>query len=344
MQMKKYVKGGGAVEVKSRDGSERLYVEVNAWQRWLPSFIGHRSSVVGRPRAEGGRWNGRHWTHARGESTALYHVQLHLLPSKVNTYHEYHYVEMSQLPSSSKSPIPANLRFQRRTSEREFYEGAFKPGSSNLSRNNSTTNTNMDYSQAINQDSDHPAGSSPWETGSPQQARDGFGSSAGNSSSHVNSSPYGRSSVDHMDRPSTDNSTSTTSTENGHTPNSPSPYLKQSQQYSQQQSQQYSQQQYSQQQSQPYPQQHSQQHAYPQRQHSHQDNNQPQRYHGNPRLQAQVHHQQQQQQAPRPPTQYKLSMKITGLERSGRKDAVIVFDAQVSHVFLIPLTSVTLSY
>lgn len=214
------------------------------------------------------------------------------------------HVAMSQSSQShDKSPVPANLRFQRRTSERAFYEGAFKPGT-------------MDYSQAISHDPDHPAGSSPWGSNSPQQTRhESMGSDVPHTSLPQSAFASDRPSIDQLDRPSTATS------ENGDSNNSPySPQSQsQSQYYAQQQQQQ-------------------QQYGYQQRQQSYQqqnpsyENSQPQRYHGNPRLQAQVQQQQQAQQPQKPPMQYKLQIKITGLERSGRKDAVFVFDAHVSQI------------
>lgn len=216
------------------------------------------------------------------------------------------HVAMSASSSNDKSAVPANLRFQRRTSERAFYEGAFKPA--------------MDYSAAISSDPDLPAGSSPWASNSPQHNRNSFGVPSNNdvsSGTLSSSTPYGASanghdSVDHLDRPSTSGSDALATSENGDSINSP--YQPQAQSYPQHQA----------------PGQHPshQQRQYQQQQQQQQsvgyENNQPQRYH-NPRLQAQ----QQQQQPQRPSPQYKLQVKISGLERSGRKDAVFVFDAYV---------------
>lgn len=209
---------------------------------------------------------------------------------------------MSASSSNNKSAVPANLRFQRRTSERAFYEGTFKPG--------------MDYSAAISSDPDLPAGSSPWASNSPQHNRSSFGVPSNNdvsSGTLSSSTPYGASangdgSVDHLDRPSTSGSDAPATSENGDSINSP--YQPQAQSYPQHQA----------------PGHHP---SHQQRQHQQQqpvgyESNQPQRYH-NPRLQAQ----QQQQQPQRPSPQYKLQVKISGLERSGRKDAVFVFDAYV---------------
>lgn len=195
-------------------------------------------------------------------------------------------------PSQSKSPTPANLRFQRRTSERAFYEGAFKPG--------------MDYS-AINNQDDHVQGGSPWAS-SPQNSRANFGASANSDvpPNALSQSPYGRSSqeagsVEHVDRPSTAGSSTLAQSENGDSQHSPYQPQQSGQPYAQEQHYQ-SQPQYQQ-----------------QRQYQESPNQRPesQRYHSS----------RPQQQRPAP--QYKLSAKITALERTGRKDSILRFDVYV---------------
>ena len=71
-----------------------------------------------------------------------------------------------------------------------------------------------------------------------------------------------------------------------------------------------------------------QQQAAGQQQYPPQQRQEPQRYHGAGRQEA------QQPQAP----QYKLQAKITGLERSGRKDPIMRFDVHVSTQALLDLT------
>lgn len=202
--------------------------------------------------------------------------------------------------SQSKSPVPANLRFQRRTSERAFYEGAFKPG--------------MDYS-AINSDQDHGQGASPWAS-SPQHTRANFGAAATTDvpSNNLSHSSYTRQSqeVDHSDRPSTAGSSTLAQSENGDSTHSPYQQQRSGQQYTQEQHYQ-SQPQYHQQQQRPYQQ-------GPGQDNSH-HRSEPQRYHSA----------RPQQQKPAP--QYKLSAKITALERTGRKDSILRFDVYVRLTF-----------
>jgi len=64
---------------------------------------------------------------------------------------------------------------------------------------------------------------------------------------------------------------------------------------------------------------------------SHEENRRPHsaRYHQN----APPHPQQQQQPRQQHQPQYKLQAKITGLERAGKKDPILRFDAYVCHVY-----------
>ncbi|KAF4553248.1 Vps5-like protein 1 [Elsinoe fawcettii] len=111
--------------------------------------------------------------------------------------------------SSSKSPVQVP-RFQRRTSERAYLEGSFKPGG-------------MDYS-TLPHDPDHPEGRSPWAA-SPKQSRD-FGSRPNDltNDSANPQSPFGANSADasnYSERPSTSGSTAAMRSENGDSPQSP---------------------------------------------------------------------------------------------------------------------------
>jgi len=195
-------------------------------------------------------------------------------------------------PSSGKAPtfVP---RFQRRTSERAYFEGAFKPGG-------------MDYSSSLANDPDHPSGASPWAT-SPKQSRD-FGPRANNDGppaptslgSPAHQSTFGQSGSEggqYANRSSTSDSTTVVDSENGEFQQSP--YRTQ-----QPQNPQYAQQY----------QQHDQQPPYQAA--AEQRRPEAQRYH--PRPQQKPHH-----------PQYKLQCKITGLERTGKKDPILRFDAQV---------------
>ncbi|GAB7348746.1 hypothetical protein MBLNU459_g7480t1 [Dothideomycetes sp. NU459] len=202
-----------------------------------------------------------------------------------------------------KSPTPASLRFQRRTSERAFYEGAFKPGT--------TAAAAMDYS-AINNDHDHDhdhdhaVGASPWASSSPQHSRANFGAAAANADAP---SPYraasqDHGSVEHSARPTTadwDSSTLAPS-ENGDSVHSP--YQPGQNQYPQHQQHQH---------------QHQQQHQRQYQQPSAHDSHRPdsQRYHS------------ARPQPQKPAPQYKLSAKITALERTGRKDSILRFDTNL---------------
>lgn len=218
-----------------------------------------------------------------------FRLQLHLhpLPSQI-----HHASSMSS--SSLKSPVQVP-RFQRRTSERAYFEGAFKPGG-------------MDYSTLPN-DADHPEGSSPWAS-SPKQSRD-FGARPADLSSGTAppQSPFGASAQEasnYSERPSTSDSATLARSETDEGPQSP--YNREPAGQSQQ--------------GQPYgqqgpPHQHSGEQARPQ---------QAARYHARPAQQ------QQQAQAQRPQPQYKLQCKITALERTGKKDPIFRFDAYVSKV------------
>ncbi|KAI7230542.1 vacuolar protein sorting-associated protein vps17 [Hortaea werneckii] len=76
-------------------------------------------------------------------------------------HHDHHYSYSPGPSTNSKAPVPrqpANLRFQRRTSERAFYEGAL--------RESTPTTPIMDYGAA--------SGSSPWAS-SPDASRTSFG-------------------------------------------------------------------------------------------------------------------------------------------------------------------------
>jgi len=256
----------------------------------------------------------------------------------------------SSSSQSDKTAIPANLRFQRRTSERAFYEGAFKPGNNyintsdynniNDSTSSSHSNAGMDYSAAMSSDPDHPAGSSPWASNSPSQSRTNIGNAFNNdvpqNSLSQSQSPYGgggassydRGSVENLGgaRPSTRGSSTLVGSENGDSTDSPyQPHFQSHASQSQVPGMRYpsSQQQDQQGQYQQQDQRQYQQNPRQQQQSGVSESTQPQRYHS-----TRPH---PQQQASKPGPQYKLHVKITGLERSGRKDAVFVFDAHVRH-------------
>lgn len=194
-------------------------------------------------------------------------------------------ISAGKRPASSSRP--QNLRFQRRTSERAYLEGAYRDGSVTSpeisAQRQSYIGRGMDYSAAA-------AGSSPWAN-SPEASRQSFGDQveAGDSL--------------------------------------PPPVIQQQQQresgeeggWSAEQQQQWQQQGQQQQ----YPQQGQQQQQY---QGNGEENRRPHsaaRYHGAP-----PHHQPPQQQR-QPAPQYKLQAKITGLERTGKKDAILRFDVYV---------------
>ncbi|KAF2220172.1 vacuolar sorting-associated protein [Elsinoe ampelina] len=151
----------------------------------------------------------------------------------------------------------------------------------------------MDYS-SLPHDPEHPEGSSPWAV-SPKQSRD-FGSRPDLSGSANPQSPFGPNSAEasnYSERPSTSDSTAAIRSENGDGPQSP--YIRDSPEQSQNISQQGQQQQYQQQGG---------------------DQQRPQ--------QAARYHPRQPQ---KPQPQYKLQCKITALERTGKKDPILRFDA-----------------
>ena len=185
--------------------------------------------------------------------------------------------------SNSKAPVPrtpTNLRFQRRTSERAFYEGALRDGG-------------MDYPGA---------GTSPWAS-SPDASRTSFGGDVPRAS--LDSPAFQQHEGDAGGSGSAQNG------EEHHEQNTSSPGQPGS--WSPEQQRQWQQQQQARQQGQqPQPQE-------PQRAPG-EESRRPQsaRYHGVPP-------QQQRQHVP----QYKLQAKITGLERSGKKDPILKFDVYV---------------
>nr|POE79570.1 vacuolar protein sorting-associated protein 17 [Quercus suber] len=146
-------------------------------------------------------------------------------------------------------PTPQNLRFQRRTSERAYLEGALRDG----------TASTMDYA----------AGNSPWAS-SPEAGRNSFQGD----------------SVPRHDLPVS--ALAEQNEANGQT----DPYSGQQQQWSPEQQQQWEQ------------------------QRGGEENKRPQS--------ARYHNIQSQQRQHMP--QYKLQAKITGLERTGKKDSILKFD------------------
>lgn len=190
------------------------------------------------------------------------------------------YTMSASSSTDSKRPQQPS-RFQRRVSERNYYEGHFKPSS------DSNTGT------APNLGMDHP---DPWA--SPKQSRNGFGD--------ADLTPAQLPPPHEQDAEDT-GAASSAAQHNHETNGSPYRYRgptnpEQQYQYQQQQPQQQQQQQYGQESYRP----------------------QSARYHHAPQQQQQQqyqqHQQQQQQSQHRAPPQYKLSAKITGLERTGRKD------------------------
>nr|POE58983.1 vacuolar protein sorting-associated protein 17 [Quercus suber] len=153
-------------------------------------------------------------------------------------------------------PVPQNLRFQRRTSERAYLEGSLRDG----------TAPAMDY----------PAGNSPWAS-SPEAGRNSF--QGDNVPRHDLPAPALAEQTD----------------VNGQA----DVYQGQQQQWSPEQQQQWQQQQ----------QRHEQQRGG-------EENRRPQS--------ARYHNVQPQQRQHMP--QYKLQAKITGLERTGKKDSILKFD------------------
>lgn len=185
-------------------------------------------------------------------------------------------------------PYAQNLRFQRRTSERAYYEGSYREG---------PPTPRMDYSASAG----FAGGSSPWAS-SPEASRASFGD-ANVSREDLPPPAVGHGSgSDGIERPGS-----------GWDQDQQRQWLPQTESHGQQQQQQSQQQQ--------------QQQEYQSDGHRNDEtsteNRRPQsaaRYHGAP-----PHHAQQRQQP-----QYKLQTKITGLERTGKKDAILRFDVYVS--------------
>ncbi|KAI6913136.1 vacuolar protein sorting-associated protein vps17 [Hortaea werneckii] len=191
-------------------------------------------------------------------------------------HHDHHYPYSPGPSTNSKAPVPrqpANLRFQRRTSERAFYEGAL--------RESTPTTPIMDYGAA--------SGSSPWAS-SPDASRTSFGDT-----------------VPRQDLPGPAIAEEQEEQQHGH----------------------------------PSEQQQQQQQQLPQDPHLSQgfgeENRRPAsaaRYHNAPSQHPQQGarppqpqpQQPQQQQMP----QYKMQAKITGLERTGKKDSIFRFDVHTN--------------
>ncbi|KAK5127839.1 hypothetical protein LTR85_004956 [Meristemomyces frigidus] len=191
------------------------------------------------------------------------------------------HADYSSGPSTnSKAPVaraPANLRFQRRTSERAYYEGALRDGT-----------PTMDYSAG--------SGSSPWAN-SPEASRTSFGDNV------PRQDLPGPAIPEHPEEAAAGNGEDRGPQYGYHGQQAGSWSPEQHQQWQHQQLQQQ-----------------QQQHEHQQRMSS-EENRRPQsaRYH-HP---APQHHQQARQQHQ---PQYKLQAKITGLERTGKKDPILRFD------------------
>jgi hypothetical protein len=150
----------------------------------------------------------------------------------------------------------------------------------------------MDYSA---HDPDHPAGGDPWAS-SPQHNRSSFGqpptSDIPSSPLPPHASPYGQDSENYgYMGDQSAHNRPHTASENGDSARPQSQAPRQDGQAAQQQHQ-----------------------APAQGQPGH---SQPQRYHGN--------------RPQKPQTQYKLQAKVTGLERTGKKDPILRFDVYVRH-------------
>jgi len=169
----------------------------------------------------------------------------------------------------------------------------------------------MDYSSHIN-DADNPAGASPWGSSpetSPQPARTSSYPTSGDAPSsptpyRTNQSSVGYSQDDTMgggsyNRPESSAGTASATESDGHRPDTAESVPGQPDR----QRQPPAQQEYQAQQ--------------------HQRKSEPQRYHSGGR----------QAQNPQGP-HYKLQAKITGLERTGRKDPIMRFDVHVSNRYL----------
>ncbi|KAK3718158.1 Vacuolar protein sorting-associated protein 17 [Vermiconidia calcicola] len=182
--------------------------------------------------------------------------------------------EESGSSSNSKAPEtsqPSNLRFQRRTSERAFYEGALRDGT-------------MEYPGA---------GTSPWAS-SPEASRTSFSNDVPRHD--LPGSAYQQQEVEAGGNGSAANGEEHREQSYG--------YQSQAVSWSPEQ-----------------------QHQWQQQQQSHQQGQEPQRVPGeeNRRPQSARYHGVPQQQRQHMP-QYKLQAKITGLERSGKKDPILKFD------------------
>jgi hypothetical protein len=176
--------------------------------------------------------------------------------------------------SSGKRPDthPQNLRFQRRTSERAYYEGSYREG---------PPTPRMDYS-AVNT-------SSPWAS-SPEASRQTFSDANVSRESLPPPAVSHPGSEDNNERPSS-----------GWEQDQPKQWQPQNEAHAHQQQQQ--------------------DHQADRQRHGEPEIRRPQsaaRYHG-----AAPHPAQQRQ------PQYKLQTKITGLERTGKKDAILRFDVYV---------------
>ncbi|KAI7343379.1 vacuolar protein sorting-associated protein vps17 [Hortaea werneckii] len=190
-------------------------------------------------------------------------------------HHDHHYSYSPGPSTNSKAPVarqPANLRFQRRTSERAFYEGAL--------RESTPSTPIMDYGAA--------SGSSPWAS-SPDASRTSFGDS-----------------VPRQDLPGPAIAEEQEEQQHGHPPEP------------------------------------QQQQQLPQDPHLSQvfgeENRRPAsaaRYHNVPSQHPQQgarspQPQQQQPQHQQHMPQYKMQAKITGLERTGKKDSIFRFDVHTN--------------
>lgn len=183
--------------------------------------------------------------------------------------------------TDSKARVPANLRFQRRISERAFSETSYRDGT-------------MDYPGG---------GTSPWAS-SPEASRTSFS----------NDVPRDDLPAPALPRDGEAGASAAAAAANGeehpqqnHTYGGPGSWSPEQQHQWQHQQQQHQQQ-------------HHDTQAPPVRAPG-EENRRPQsaRYHGVPP--------QQRQHVP----QYKLQAKITGMERSGKKDPILKFDVHVRH-------------
>lgn len=201
-------------------------------------------------------------------------------------YSEYPSPRPSDI-SAGKRPVqpqPQNLRFQRRTSERAYYEGSYREG---------PPTPRMDYSASAG----IAGGSSPWAS-SPEASRQSFGDA--------------NVSREDLGPPAMSNSGTSESIER---PGSG---------WGQEQQKQWQPQNEAQAQQQ-------------QRDYNADGQRQPEPEHRRPQSAARYHvaapHPAQQKQQP----QYKLQAKITGLERTGKKDAILRFDVYVCHLLHMQL-------